>query len=63
MHTGKKNYSMALSLMHCFNVVAICSLAIWHAYAFYLDQAIKPGPTSPAIEFQFQGAPVAVPPA
>ena len=29
------------SMLHCFNVAAICSLAIWHAYAFYLNKAVS----------------------
>ncbi|MCH8619789.1 hypothetical protein [Undibacterium sp. TS12] len=28
------------SLLHCFNIAAICSLAVWHAYAFYLNNAV-----------------------
>ena len=31
---------MAMSVVRCFNVAAICALAVWHGYAFYLNQAI-----------------------
>jgi len=26
--------------LQCFNIAAICALAVWHAYAFYLQGAM-----------------------
>jgi hypothetical protein len=30
-----------LSALRCFNVAAICALAVWHGYQFYLQQAVR----------------------
>ncbi len=59
MQTGKNKYAIAVDLMRCFNVAAICSLAIWHGYAFYLEQALRQSPKPPAIEFKLQDQAVA----
>ena len=48
----KSNLSMFFSTMRCFNVAAIVALAIWHAYAFYLNQAIQRTPPTPVIELK-----------
>lgn len=55
MQTNKFDYALAISVTRCFNVAAICALAIWHGYAFYLNQAIARGPKPMFIEFQYQG--------
>ena len=49
------DYALAMSVTRCFNVAAICALAIWHGYAFYLNQAIARSPKPMIIEFQYQG--------
>lgn len=48
----KSNLSMFFSTMRCFNVAAIVALAIWHGYAFYLNQAIQRTPPTPVIELK-----------
>lgn len=45
--------SMLMSIFRCFNVAAICALAVWHGYAFFLHQAIERQP-KPQIEFKLQ---------
>lgn len=41
-------------LMQCFNIAAICALAVWHAYAFYVHRltAQEVHPAAPVFEFQ-----------
>lgn len=36
--------TMAMHIVRCFNVAAICALGIWHGYAFFLNQAIARTP-------------------
>ncbi|MDO8178034.1 MAG: hypothetical protein Q7T62_07290 [Undibacterium sp.] len=60
MQTNKFDYAMAMSVARCFNVAAICALAIWHGYAFYLNQAIARSPASQTIELKLQETPAAV---
>ncbi len=55
MQTNKFDYAFAMSVARCFNVATICALAIWHGYAFYLNQAIARSPKPMIIEFQYQG--------
>jgi hypothetical protein len=43
--------SMLMSILRCFNVAAICALAVWHGYGFFLHQAIEP---KPQMEFKLQ---------
>lgn len=59
MHGNKRTLSMFISVVRCFNVAAICSLAVWNAYAFYLNQTQK----MPSIhqEFEWQLIPAASP--
>ncbi|MFZ6642446.1 hypothetical protein ACO0LL_22165 [Undibacterium sp. TC4M20W] len=40
-----------IQLLQCFNVAAICALAVWHAYAFYLHQAMSRVARPAVIEF------------
>ena len=42
-----------MSIFRCVNVAAICALAVWHGYAFFLHQAIERQP-KPQIEFKLQ---------
>ena len=42
-----------MKLLQCFNIAAICALAVWHAYAFYLHQAMSREARPAVIEFQF----------
>lgn len=52
MQGSQRTLSMVVSLVHCFNVAAICSLAVWNAYAFYLSQAQKTPSIHQAFEWQ-----------
>ncbi|MFZ6742053.1 hypothetical protein ACO0LC_02395 [Undibacterium sp. JH2W] len=36
----KTGIAAGLKMLQCFNLAAICALSVWHAYAFYLHQAI-----------------------
>ena len=54
MQSKKFDFALAMSTTRCFNVAAICALAIWHGYAFYLNQAIARIPKGPSIEFKLQ---------
>ncbi len=38
--------------LRSFNVAAICALAVWYAYAFYLHHAISRESVSPAHELR-----------
>lgn len=53
--SDKFDYAFAMSVTRSFNVAAICALAIWHGYTFYLNQAIARSPKPMIIEFKYQG--------
>lgn len=48
-----RRITMAMHIVRCFNVAAICALGIWHGYAFFLHQAMARTP-GPQIEFKLQ---------
>ncbi|MFZ6870510.1 hypothetical protein ACO0LF_00395 [Undibacterium sp. Di27W] len=37
---NKTRIAAGFKILQCFNLAAICALSVWHAYAFYLQQAI-----------------------
>lgn len=51
--TQGTGFGSFMKLMQCFNIAAICALAVWHAYAFYLHQAMSREARPAVIEFQF----------
>ncbi|MDE2431193.1 MAG: hypothetical protein KGM99_20920 [Burkholderiales bacterium] len=46
--------TIALQIVRCANVAAICSLAVWHGYAFHLQQAMARLPSSPVPAMELQ---------
>ncbi|MES2037719.1 MAG: hypothetical protein V4495_07775 [Pseudomonadota bacterium] len=51
--TKRTGFGSVMKLLQCFNLAAICALAVWHAYAFYLHQAMSREARPAVIEFQF----------
>lgn len=52
MNMTKFKLDNLMPALRSFNVAAICALAVWHAYAFYLHQAISRESISPAHELR-----------
>ncbi|MFZ6722479.1 hypothetical protein [Undibacterium sp. Ji49W] len=52
MNMMKNKPGHLLPALRCFNVAAICALAVWHAYAFYLHQAIARESVMPGHELR-----------
>ncbi|MFZ6748985.1 hypothetical protein [Undibacterium sp. Ren11W] len=50
MHSSPR--ALIVPIMRCFNVAAICALAVWHGYAFQVNQAIAHVPQSHVLELQ-----------
>jgi hypothetical protein len=50
MHSSPR--ALIVSVMRCFNVAAICALAVWRGYAFQVNQAITRAPQSQVLELQ-----------
>ena len=58
MWAAKNKLSTIFAAIRCFNVAAICALAIWNLYAFYLYQAIQQAPSLQPLEMQLLPVPV-----
>jgi len=52
MQEEKNKLSTIFAVIRCFNVAAICALAIWNSYAFYLNQAVQRAPSLQQVEMQ-----------
>ncbi|WP_232063358.1 hypothetical protein [Undibacterium sp. KW1] len=48
----KNKLSMIFAAFRCLNVAAICALAVWNSYAFYLNQAMQQAPSLQPVEMQ-----------
>lgn len=53
MQVEKSKLVATFAIVRSFNVAAICALAIWNAYAFYLNQAMQQTPGLRPVELQF----------
>ena len=65
MHTQLSRFSILnfntgflMSAIRCFNVAAICALAVWHGYVFQLNRALYEAEyikaVTPQIQIQLQ---------